>query len=73
MRVLVQLATTSGVDAQVRERARATVLLILLAQLLAGGGGERPETRFAHPGSWRAPRRSRPPYATTLTGRRPRG
>jgi hypothetical protein len=74
VRLLVQLATASGVDAEVRERARATALLIILAQLLAAGGGERPvRGRFSLPASWRAPRRARPPYATTLTGRRPRG
>jgi hypothetical protein len=52
---------------------RATLMLILLAQLLAGRqprGGPFP--RGAHPASARLPRRSLPPHGT-VAGRRPRG
>jgi hypothetical protein len=52
---------------------RATILLVVLAQLLAGQqprGGPFP--RAARPGSARLPRRSLPPHGT-VAGRRPRG
>jgi hypothetical protein len=52
---------------------RATVLLVLLAQLLAAHqprGGPFP--RAAHPRAARLPRRSLPPHGT-VAGRRPRG
>jgi hypothetical protein len=52
---------------------RATILLVLLAQLLGAQqprGGPFP--REARPGSARLPRRSLPPHGT-LAGRRPRG
>jgi hypothetical protein len=52
---------------------RATLLLLLLAQFLAGQqprGGPFP--REARPGSARLPRRSLPPHGT-VAGRRPRG
>jgi hypothetical protein len=52
---------------------RASILLVLLAQLLAGQqprGGPFP--RGARPGSARLPRRSLPPHGT-LAGHRPRG
>jgi hypothetical protein len=52
---------------------RATLLFLLLAQLLAAQqprGGPWPGV--ARPGSARLPRRSLPPHAT-VAGRRPRG
>jgi hypothetical protein len=52
---------------------RATILLVVLAQLLAGQqprGGPFP--RASRPGSARLPRRSLPPHGT-VAGRRPRG
>jgi hypothetical protein len=52
---------------------RATLLLLLLAQLLAAQqprGGPFP--RAARPGSAPLPRRSLPPHGT-VAGRRPRG
>jgi hypothetical protein len=52
---------------------RATILLVLLAQLLGAQqprGGPFP--RAARPGSARLPRRSLPPHGT-VAGRRPRG
>jgi hypothetical protein len=52
---------------------RATLLLILLAQMLAAEqprGGPFP--RVGRPGSARLPRRSLPPH-DAVSGRRPRG
>lgn len=52
---------------------RATVLLVLVAQLLASQqprGGPAPAAR--RPGSARIPRRALPPHGT-VAGRRPRG
>jgi hypothetical protein len=52
---------------------RATLLLLLLAQVLAAQqprGGPFP--RMGLPGSARVPRRSLPPHGT-VSGRRPRG
>lgn len=73
---LWRLAGSDRLDAQVREQIRATVLFVLIAQLLAGGAGaaERPERgRFGMPEPWAVPRRSRPPWRGSLMGRRPRG
>jgi hypothetical protein len=73
MWALLQLATSPSVDARVREHVRATIVLVLLAQLLAGGERGRPAAAFGIPASWSTPRRRRPPYRSSLTGRRPRG
>ena len=71
---LWRLAGSDRLDAQVREQLRATLLFVLMAQLLAGGGLQRPERgRFGVPRSWSAPRRGRPPFHGSLAGRRPRG
>jgi hypothetical protein len=72
--LLWRLAGSERLDARVREQLRATVMFVLVAQLLAGGGGERaPRGRFGPPASWATPRRATPPYRGSLTGRRPRG
>jgi hypothetical protein len=71
---LWRLAGSDRLDAQVREQLRSTLLFVLLAQLLAGGGTQRPERgRFGTPRSWSVPRRARPPFHGSLAGRRPRG
>jgi hypothetical protein len=69
------LRATASLDARVRDQVRGTVLFILIAQLLAGAEGEdRPaRERVRRPSSWATPRRARPPYQGSLTGRRPRG
>jgi hypothetical protein len=66
---------TASLDARVAEQLRATVLFIMIAQLLAAAEGEdRPARgRFGRPVSRAAPRRAKPPYRGSLTGRRPRG
>jgi hypothetical protein len=52
---------------------RATLLLLLLAQLLAAQQPRRgPWPRAARPGSTRMARRMLPPHGT-VAGRRPRG
>ena len=71
---LWRIAGSDRLDADVREQLRATVLFLLIAQLLASGGGERAERgRSTIPVSWHAPRRARPPHRGSLSGRRPRG
>jgi hypothetical protein len=73
---LWRLAGSDRLDAHVREQLRATVLFVLIAQLLAGGpgAGARPlRGRFGTPESWAAPPRAKPPWRGSLTGRRPRG
>jgi hypothetical protein len=73
---LWRLAGSDRLDARVREQLRATVLFVLVAELLAAGAGAgaRPERgRFAVPEAWAAPRRAKPPWRGSLTGRRPRG
>jgi hypothetical protein len=71
---LWRLAASERLDAEMSERLRATVLFVLIAQLVAAGGGERPARgRFTLPVSWRAPRRARAPHRGSLSGRRPRG
>ena len=72
---LVQLAAWKGqgnVSFELTPYQRATLLLVILAQLLAAQqprGGPFPRGR---PGSARLPRRRLPPHGT-LAGRRPRG
>jgi hypothetical protein len=74
---LWRLAVSEELDARMRDHVRATVLFVLVAQLLAGGAGaaQRPEAGagFGVAESWEAPRRARPPWRGSLTGRRPRG
>jgi hypothetical protein len=72
---LWRLAGSDRLDARVRDQLRAAVLLVLIAQLLAAAAGDqRPARgRFGTPVSWRTPRRARPPYRGSLSGRRPRG
>jgi hypothetical protein len=74
--LLQWLSSADHLDARVREQLRATVLFVLIAQLLASEDGElRPAARggFGPATSWRAPRRAKPPWRGSLTGRRPRG
>jgi hypothetical protein len=73
---LWRLAGSDRLDERVREQVRATLLFVLIAELLAAGAGAgaRPERgRFGAPPSWAAPRRAKPPWRGSLTGRRPRG
>jgi hypothetical protein len=74
MRALLLIALrASGGRGPHAEAARNVVLAILLAQMLAGAGHDRPP----HP-AWRTPRRVGPrrdhrAHRGSLAGRRPRG
>jgi hypothetical protein len=71
---LWRLAGSDRLDARVREQLRAALLFVLVAQLLAAGGLPRAERgRFGAPRSWVVQRRARPPFHSSLAGRRPRG
>jgi hypothetical protein len=55
------------------ELARRVVLAVLVAQLLAASGHERPPHAARRPPRQSRPRRRRVAYRESLSGRRPRG
>jgi hypothetical protein len=68
--VALRASGGSGVHA---DAARQVVLLVLIAQMLAGSGHDGPPHVSSRAPRTAGPRRSRLPHRDSLAGRRPRG